>query len=219
MTERGHSGIVTDFVGAVTREDLLNPTKFRVTEMNGPHVVSLATITDDPDLIAWGCYANVSQMTFAKRLQIVKMAKELVGRAVSIDYTAGNVVRPVDWDGTSGNITHLRCDGLVEVCYELNEINVWARARSIGGTTTYNYPIQDQTDVFHLDDISWCLIPPKNDLPDNLEEHNWHTISLFWFMDKPYQLWPATQIASTAGAHTMFTKQNLCMPIGCTGGN
>ncbi|MGI6124208.1 MAG: PKD domain-containing protein [Acetivibrionales bacterium] len=219
MTERGHSGIVTDFVGAVTREDLLNPTKFRVTEMNGPHVVSLATITDDPDLIAWGCYANVSQMTFAKRLQIVKMAKELVGRAVSIDYTAGNVVRPVDWDGTSGNITHLRCDGLVEVCYELNEINVWARARSIGGTTTYNYPIQDQTDVFHLDDISWCLIPPKNDLPDNLEEHNWHTISLVWFMDKPYQLWPATQIASTAGAHTMFTKQNLCMPIGCTGGN
>lgn len=61
----------------------------------------------------------------------------------------------LNWDGTIGDIDQLRCDGLVEVCYELANVEVWGRNGA-------NYLIQNfaaEHNDFGMDDPQTELCP------------------------------------------------------------
>jgi hypothetical protein len=60
-----------------------------------------------------------------------------------------------NWDGIIENIHALRCDGVVEVCYELAGVEVW-------GKNGVHYPIQnwpDEHNVFGMTDAQTELSP------------------------------------------------------------
>jgi len=204
---RGHSAIVYKYEGTCNPTEFSNSDKFYVIEMQGP--------TDDKTLttmLGYGCYTNVSDITYSKRLSIIKTAKALVARGV--DYEAVNAVWPGNWDGTIENITDLRCDGLVEVCYETSGVDVWAMKREYNGTS-YNYDIADQVDIFGYDNRVWAAGANSNN--DNLEEHN--DFDVGEPSDWNDTLQPSTQCGHIppVNAATKLSLQNLCNPIGHRG--
>jgi len=217
--DRGHSALVTEYIGACTKSDLDDDTKFLITEMDGPtDYRTLATMTDEDDtgLEVYGCYTEFFGLTYAQRYAILQIASALVDDAANIGYTALEALKYEDWDGTLNDIFELRCDGLVEVCYEYNGINVWAMKRVYGGSTTYNYDICSQNDVLTYSALTRTWWSGSNTAKDNLEEHN-DFDSIFW----EYTLMPATQCGYTTpqNSHTKFSAEDLCKPIGHKGGN
>ena len=174
------------------------------------------TITQDASLVAWGCYTH-PQITYVQRLKILKAAKSLVAR--SINYTPTNVLLPHGWNGKLDTIDKLRCDGLVEVCYEINGVNVWAMHRNASGDTGCHFNISDTSDIWTYYPVWGTWAAGSNSLFDNLEEHN--DCDLLYGGDWQDTLWPATQcghVISTSHC-TCFIKQDICKPIGSKGGN
>ena len=225
QNNRGHGAIVYEYTGTCTPQDLNDSTKFKMIEMDGPtDTKTMATITDDesfPHLDAFGCYTNTSDITYTKRLAIIKIAKALVADAGNIGYTLMNALlcddedHREDWDGMLTDIYKLRCDGLIEVCYEKNGIDVWAMKRDYGGIS-YNYDISDLSDSLSYDAFWGTWSAGSNNAIDNLEEHNDYD-------DNGWSdtLMPATQCGHTTpvDSDTKFSKQDLCYPIGHKGGN
>jgi hypothetical protein len=157
-------------------------------------------------------------VTYVDRLKILTAAKWLVAHTATIEYEWNDALLPGNWNGHLDTITALRCDGLVEVCYEINGIDVWAmfRANSRYGDDTYNYDITDTTDNWTYYETPGTWFAGGNGLPDNLEEHNdWDNAG--WYDT----LQPATQCAhiTLEEAATQFSRQNLCTLVGSTGGN
>jgi hypothetical protein len=213
--ERGHAALIYDYIGNCTLSELNNPDNFRIIEMSGPtNNRTLTTMTNYPGYPCYGCYTNTSQITYTKRLAIIKTAKQLVENA-PIDYEWNDALLPANWDGAVDSIASLRCDGLVEVCYEKNGINVWAMRRDFNGIS-YNYDITDQSDILSYNGLLGTWSAGSNNAKDNLEEHN-DFDATFW----ADTLMPATQCGKTlpVNAVTTFSKQNLCCPIGHKGGN
>ena len=210
---RGHAALVTAFTGPCTRASLQDDTRFTLIEMDGPtDNRTLDTITNAPGYPCYGCFTN-TQITYVGRLRVLAAARALVARAADIAYELNDALLPGSWNGHLDTITHLRCDGLVEVCYEINGIDVWAMRRSDG---TYNFNIASTTDNWTYYETTNIWVAGGNGLPDNLEEHNdWD--NAFW----RDTLMPATQCGHVTlqNAITRFTAQNLCVPIGSTGGN
>ncbi|MBN2024187.1 MAG: hypothetical protein JW809_15495 [Pirellulales bacterium] len=213
---RGHAALVARFMGpSCTRECLMSDRCYTLIEMDGPTDYRLlSTITGDTQ---YGCFTNES-VNYVDRLRILGVAKGMVARANDIGYDFRDALAPQDWDGRLDTIETLRCDGLVETCYEMNGVNVWAMHRALarGGDNTYNYDIASQAEVWTYNATTnrWTRNP--NSLPDNLEEHNdWD--NAFW----ADTLMPATQCGHVTpqDAATQFSTQNLCRPVGTTGGN
>ena len=222
---RGHSAIVYAFTVPCNKTNLLNDSNLSIIEVqkgNEDGVVgtnSLYTVTKLAGSPAKGCFTNMlNPPTFLQRLRIIKTAVKLIHKRQT-DYPdfAANALEPVNWDGQLNTIVSLRCDGLIEVCYEMNGVSIWAMRRDPPLLPpTYNYNISEISDVFGYDAIlgEWSLSP--NGLPDNLEEHN-DTDLVGWF--DTFQ--PATQAGyvTLEDATTNFGKQNLCIPTGTKGGN
>ena len=96
----------------------------------------------------------------------------------------------------STGITDLRCDGLVEVCYELNNIKLWGKSN--GGGANFDIKVN-----FHQ------------------AEHN-HVV--FEFDEWKKHLAPSVQCGHESTYRNVFWKttfgvQELCVPIGHSGGN
>jgi hypothetical protein len=211
---RGHSAMVWKFVGPLTRANLLNDEMFLIIEIAGPtNNKNLRTITD-PDLIPFGCYTN-PQVTYVQRLKILQAAKSLVGRNFGYPAFGSDVLLPRNWDGKLTTIEELRCDGLVEVCYEINGVEVWGMRRTVEANTVH-YDITDQSDVWNYNPVFGTWTPETDSEPDNLEEHN--DFDLVGWADV---LMPATQCGyrTPEDAATRFQRQNLCVPVGSKGGN
>jgi hypothetical protein len=220
QNERGHAAIVARFDGPCTRPTLFADTHFMLIDQRegGPYYdQTLENITNLAGFPRRGCYTNPS-VTYVDRLRILAAAKALIPRA-PIAYGFDDAVGPVNWNGHLDTITALRCDSIVEVCYEINGINVWAmfRAAARGGDDTYNYSIADQADQWSYNDTTGTWTHQANQMPDNLEEHNDYDQLGDW--DDTFM--PATQAGYVApeNARTQFARQNLCVPIGSTGGN
>ena len=193
LGDPGHAALVTGYTGDCTREALLDAGNFQITHMPG---LFYGVETDDLDLITdndpWGCY-TVSGMNYTQRLQILQNANDALNDG-GITYTGINALSPANWNNTIASITDLRCDGFVEMCYEIDELNVWGHINNGGA--------------------------PRYDIEDNTyqEEHNDYDL-IFWkdnFM-------PATQCAHENTYEgtiwgTTFIQQSLCTPIGHTGG-
>jgi hypothetical protein len=124
------------------------------------------------------------------------------------------VIEPSPWDGRLDTITKMRCDGLVEACYELNDVEVWGMLREPVGIV--HYDITDQSDQWSYNATTGNWSPESNQTPDNLEEHN--DFDTVGWADT---LLPATQCGhvTPADADTRFEKQDLCTPVGSKGGN
>jgi hypothetical protein len=219
---RGHGAIVYRYTGACTSGALDISDNFLIIEMDGPtDYLTLTTITNAPGYAAFGCYTSAVGMTYSKRLAIIKMARALVAGADYIGYTAINALtcndeeHRADWDGTLTDVNALRCDGLIEVCYEKNGINVWAMRRDYEGIS-YNYDIADQLDLLTYDAVLGTWSAGSNYAKDNLEEHNDYD-EIGW----ADTLMPATQcgIVEPVNADTEFYQQDLCQPVGHKGGN
>jgi len=210
---RGHSAIVWKFDGPLTRENLSDDQKFKIIEMQGPTKdLSLATITKNQKYPAYGCFSNLS-ISNEQRLRVIQTARALANR--SITYTAVNAVLPANWGGTLNAITGLRCDGLVEVCYEINGVQVWGMERDAENHTVH-YPINAQDDNWTYNATFGTWTEKSNNMPDNLEEHN--DFDNAGWTDT---LMPATQCGNVTPveADTCLRKQDLCQPKGSKGGN
>jgi|GEM_PF-3392055 len=172
---------------------------------------------------AWGCFTNPA-ITYIERLKILEAAKSLAARAPGIGYTGVNAVlgnnnlqEPGDWDGKLNTIANLRCDGLIEVCYEINDVDVWGMVRTPDSAIVH-YDITEYTDEWEYHPVGGGWDHEANGLPDNLEEHNdFDSIPGDW----KDTLQPATQSGHEppVDADTKFQQQNLCIPVGSKGGN
>jgi len=232
---RGHTAIVYKYVSICTKDELCKDINYKLADMQyGEGVTlyrSLRTITEfvpgEGPTTPRGCYTNPS-ITYQQRLMIIYTAKVLGSKPIS--YTGCYVLFPLNtWDGKLSTITHLRCDGLVEVLYEFNGVDAWGRERWYDGFMYgINYDITDQGDDWgfgviyppYMDPYIRWWSPFPNSLFDNQEEHNeWcdpFEILPWW----AGMLQPATQagyVMPIEGAHTKFEFQVLCRPIGSSG--
>jgi len=162
---------------------------------------ALSTITAKPGFQAWGCFTAGGDIPHQKRLEIMGAAASLVTREDEdknddvIAYCLVNALEPAAWNNILDSITALRCDGLVEVCYECSGVPVWGKI--VSGSTHYDIrddSYQEEHDVFNLS-CSWI---------DTLQ--------------------PATQCGHESTHKgtiwdTTFSAQNLCSPAGSKGGN
>ncbi|MDI6809946.1 MAG: hypothetical protein QME66_13420, partial [Candidatus Eisenbacteria bacterium] len=214
QNDRGHAALVWRYAGTCTKADLTNDVNFILIEMGGPtDTRNLTTMTQQPGVPAYGCFRNPA-MTYVHRLRIIQAARALVDRS-PINYTPWNAALPETWNGHLDTVAGLRCDGLVEVCYEINGVEVWGMERDPDGHTVH-YPINDQADNWSYSPTWGTWSAGANGLPDNLEEHN--DFDAIGWADT---LMPATQCGNVAPveADTQLEEQNLCQPIGSTGGN
>ena len=192
---RGHSAIVYAFTGACNATELADDTKYLLIEMNGPTSnKNLSTITNAAGLTCFGCYTKTS-ISYTERLKIIANAVALVGRADDIGYCWEDAIEPhSDWNDTIAGVGSLRCDGLVEICYEMVGIDVWGKIAE--GATHYDI----RNDGYEV-------------------EHN----NYDWILWKD-RLMPATQCGYEStykgtSWNTTFDRQNLCLPVGTKGGN
>jgi len=202
QNNRGHGAIVYKYTGTCTPDDLNDSSKFLLIEMPGPsNNHTLATITDRggfPDYLdAFGCYTNPS-ISFSDRLKILKTAKEIYNKGV--DYVLEDAIEPPNWNDTVAGINSLRCDGFIEVCYEIHGINVWGKI--VGGGTHYdikNNSYQEEHDDY--DAVWWkdTLMPATQCGYDHEEGERFDEEGVDW--------------------ETTFEYQSLCVPIGHNGGD
>ncbi|MDP8206016.1 MAG: T9SS type A sorting domain-containing protein [Candidatus Electryonea clarkiae] len=109
----------------------------------------------------WGAYTinreNGRYMTFARRRAVINTANLLVGRDIGYPvFPTSDALRHVYNPGptvTYTEITDLRCDGLIEYCYEFNSVNVWGN-----NGANYNISITANVDD-HNDFYDWPYDP------------------------------------------------------------
>ncbi|OQY03964.1 MAG: hypothetical protein B6I25_07565 [Planctomycetales bacterium 4572_13] len=141
FAERGHTSIVGKFTGTCTKGDLVDASKYTLFESDGgddwwtepgPREASLTHVTARPgreffgDLTPFLTSYAASGLTYTNRLAILKTAKWLIEYTNNIEYSKYDAVWSEDgWDTSLPDIDKIRCDGFVEVCYELNGYNSW----------------------------------------------------------------------------------------------
>jgi hypothetical protein len=128
----------------------------------GPGLVgneALSTVTGYPECEYWGSFTNPA-VTYAQRLKIINAAKALVGNVEQIQYVSGlpgDVLLPKNWNGKLNEINRLRCDGLVEVCYEINGVQAWGELYDNENHWNITKYLEDHNDMEAF--WSQCLFP------------------------------------------------------------
>ncbi|MEI9478006.1 MAG: hypothetical protein WCO26_15710, partial [Deltaproteobacteria bacterium] len=134
-TSLGHAGLITGYTGKRTKVSLTNEANWVVTEMepDGIHTSDLQTFIATKPPFRGSC--SVTNLTDARRNEVLKNASDCL--TAELAYMWGDMIswNGQTWDGTIADIHELRCDGLVEVCYELAGFEVW-------GKNGAHYPIQ-----------------------------------------------------------------------------
>lgn len=181
--DRGHTGLLTKFNGNgdCTPVKLRDSSLYTVHEMQkspSPGKCNTPTWKDFYDAATyWNEYSCT--LTYVQRLKILKTAKWVESRGDDINYAGtSDVLLPESWNKTIKNITGLRCDGLVEFCYEWNNISVWGHKPP---DVVPHYSIKYYT-----------------------EEHNDIILGLGWYES----LYPATQCAHEGSNPEWDTKFN-----------
>ena len=84
-------------------------------------------------------------ITYVQRLKIIKAASYLESHGASIWYAPEDIVEYDGflWDGSTvdaqiDDIDKLRCDGVIEVCYELSGVSAWGRIDVFSGAVLYS---------------------------------------------------------------------------------
>ena len=133
-----HAGFVAEYVGKRTKTDLDNDTKWKVIQMPGmnlgPNKITLTAYKGTA--LAFHGFYSVDSLADGYRNKIIKTAEDILATSISYTWTDAVSWNGLSWDGTIADIRQLRCDGLVEVCYENAFLDVWGK----NGT---HYRIQD----------------------------------------------------------------------------
>jgi hypothetical protein len=129
----GHAGLITAFTGSCVQVELVDPTKYTLTEMQmapGPGGVQHPTWRQfyDAGTNYWGEYD--SDPTFVERLKILGVASHLDSMGVTYNLVDLLEHGGFSWDGSLSDLDELRCEGLVEVCHEWNDCNAWGEIHS-----------------------------------------------------------------------------------------
>lgn len=135
-----HTGLVTKYTGKRLFNELNNNENWVITE-ESPGGIRQCTLKEfidaKPPLLA-SC--SIRDLSDVSRNHVLKIANECLGEGLGYAYFGfGGVAidwKGLTWDGTVADIDDLRCDGLVEVSYELANQKVWGK----NGT---HYLIQD----------------------------------------------------------------------------
>ena len=80
-----------------------------------------------------GAYSSDQNLTAEQRENIISTAEQLRDRSDAIYYTVWSQIDGAgvgSWDGTIDDIDELRCDGFVEVVYEMNGVDVWGKGQT-----------------------------------------------------------------------------------------
>jgi hypothetical protein len=83
-------------------------------------------------------------MSAKDRELIMEKAAAFYARRGDLNYTAFGQIDwyGSSWDGTIDDLDNVRCDGMVEVCYELSGIEVWAKNQRAGHYFIQDYPAE-----------------------------------------------------------------------------
>jgi hypothetical protein len=137
-----HAGLITRYTGTRTKNGLTNDANWVITEMDGSACVQTTFQAHKAAAAPFHGLFSVNNLTDVQRNNVVTNIA-LCHANTTIGYTwmgqlDGDGIG-LNWDGTIGDIDELRCDGLVEVCYELAGIEVW-------GQNATHYLIQNFAD-------------------------------------------------------------------------
>ena len=125
-----HTGLITGYTGKRTKSALTNDANWVIIEMNGSACVQTTLQAHKAAAAPFHGFYSVNNLTDAQRNNVVTNGWLCLADG-TIGYTWADAVDGdgigLNWDGTIGDIDQLRCDGLVEVCYELANVEVWGR--------------------------------------------------------------------------------------------
>ena len=138
--EFDHASLVVDYTGKRKKSDLEDHSRWRVIQMFGTEEVGaniLSLLNYRTTALPFHGVYSVDDLEDSERNNIVKNAFDIL-LIPDIGYIWPNALdwKGLSWDGTIADIDDLRCDGLIEVCYELAQVEVWGK----NGT---NYLIQN----------------------------------------------------------------------------
>ena len=130
MESRGHAGLM---VGMNTSNSLRILEVGKSDDATGVEDNSWYDMVDDPDFWCVSTLSNTS-MTFARRRDVVGTAVILATYDIGYPwFPTPDLLRYYSGPGTRispHEVSDLRCDGLVEYCYEYNGLSVWGRYSS-----------------------------------------------------------------------------------------
>ena len=152
-----HVGIIRDYIGRRCRADIVNYANYTVYDMqrNGMRVTSLYTFSTEDNNSYYGPYTS-SAISYYYRNYILKTLDYLKTRNIrypeefipyAIEYYSGEC--PSGAIGIN-EIGCLRCDALIEVCYEYNNLMVWrwvGNQESFDSVMTYPAQHNDRPDL------------------------------------------------------------------------
>lgn len=123
------------------------------------------TMQDDADY--WGSFTlSNHSMTFSDRSDVVARARDLQGRDIGYPIVGTlNTLNYHDNPGTTiepAEISQLRCDGLIEYCYESHDLDVW-------GANGANYDISVTANVESHNDFYDDPFDPDTELAPTVQ--------------------------------------------------
>ncbi len=172
VQERHHGGLLTRYNGACVKDDLTNHAKYTLTEISGVtgNIVKINNTLEthchsSAGSKYAGCYTNTGSIGndidgYKSRLKILATAQYFYDRG-DLWYTGFDLFECTNewdwgaifptykyWAGNLADIKSMRCDGLVEVAYEMNGIMVWGKKNPDGN---YGYDIKywDATNYYY----------------------------------------------------------------------
>lgn len=125
-----HAGIYYGYFGG----DPADLDNHRVIEVGGLYDVvrenSYDEFVNGEGRYYYGSHTNPG-VTASDRAAIIATAEDFRDNS-NLTYTIWGQIdwNGLDWDGTIADLDNIRCDGLVECCYEMNGVNVWGREGS-----------------------------------------------------------------------------------------
>ena len=146
-----HAGIYYGYTGG-DRADLAN---HRVIEVGGLFDVvrenSFADFVGGENKYYYGAYTNPT-ITASQRAAIIATAEDFRDNS-NLTYTFFGQIdwNGLDWDGTIADLDNIRCDGLVECCYEMNGVDVWGREGTHFSIVQYPEEHNDMPDFYNHD--------------------------------------------------------------------
>jgi len=156
VKERGHAALLYKMSsGILSRDRLVDDSSFSILQMSdgsavsGPKSWTLTDATEHPDGHEFHSISEPVDLSYQERLWILNVTRELSGGG-HIWYVVTDVVEydGFTWDGGSSiegriaDVDRIRCDGVVELAYELAGVNAWGRIED-DGTTGYLLHVDD----------------------------------------------------------------------------
>ena len=156
-----HAGIYYGYTGG-DRADLANHRVIEVGSLfDTVHENSFADFVGGEDKYYYGAYTNPS-ITASQRAAIIATAEDFRDNT-NLTYTIFGQIdwNGLDWDGTIADLDNIRCDGLVECCYEMNGVDVWGREGTHFSIVQYPEEHNDMPDFYNHDTSDGMTEDPR----------------------------------------------------------